>query len=203
MGEPASCAQANSVCLHAEQTHWARRQAAFGDSARIDSFGFVDDMHFRFAFDPLGRVWPKHEALELLAEMLVVYPPPLVLERENVGTDFEYLETNTRYATPGFAFCVHKELAESAGQGMYRMALITSATDGRAAVQRLANTFMRMFRNCTFPTHAVECMRRLGRRVQAKANFSGRRVEAAWRSLAQHPRYARYCHDLVTVWQAQ
>ena len=48
MGEPGSCAQANGVCLHAEQTYHVERERAFGDSARIASSGFVDDLHTRF-----------------------------------------------------------------------------------------------------------------------------------------------------------
>ena len=128
-------------------------------------------------------------------EMEKLYPPPLELEWESLADDFEYLETVTRYATPGYAFCAHKELAASAGRGMYRVARVTSATDSKTAVQRLANTFMRMYANSTFSSHAVECMRRFGRSVQARANYSRAKVDAAWRCLAAHPRYAKLCSE--------
>ena len=191
------------MCLHAEQTYHVERERVFGDSARIASSGFVDDLHTRFAYDPLGRVWPRVEAEAMTTEMSVLYPPPLALEWESRSTEFEYLETVTRYATPCIAFCTHKELPASSGRGMYRVARFTSATDSRVAVQRLANTFMRMFANCTFPVHAVECMRRFGRLVQEKANYSAAKVEGAWRCMSKHPRYALDCRDLEHVWSSQ
>ena len=136
----------------------------------------------------------------MTVEMASLYPKPLALEWESRSTEFEYLETVTRYATPCIAFCTHKELPVSSGRGMYRVARFTSATDSKVAVQRLANTYMRMFANCTFPEHAVECMRRFGRLVQDRANYSAAKVGNAWRCMAQHPRYAADCRWLEHVW---
>jgi hypothetical protein len=80
MGEPASCAQANSVCLDAEQTYMTNRERVRGDSARIASVGFVDDMHFRFAYDRQDLLWTRQEAEDMLVESRTIYPAPLVLE---------------------------------------------------------------------------------------------------------------------------
>jgi hypothetical protein len=80
MGEPSSCAQANSVCLDAEQRFHTARDASHGDSARITTLGFVDDLFFAYAYDRAGRVWSAAEARELLAASCSMYPPPLALE---------------------------------------------------------------------------------------------------------------------------
>ena len=80
MGEPGSCSSANGVCIHGEQTWLAQRELQYGDSARVDTIGFVDDIQFRFAYDVQGRVWPKSEALEMCKQVHNVYPPPLSLE---------------------------------------------------------------------------------------------------------------------------
>ena len=80
MGEPSSCASANGVCLDAEQTYRSKREEQYGDSARISTIGFVDDIQFRFAYDVKGRVWPKAEAVEMCSQVHEVYPPPLSLE---------------------------------------------------------------------------------------------------------------------------
>ena len=80
MGEPGSCASANGVCVHAEQTWLTAREKQFKDSARVCTIGFVDDIHFRFAYDVKGRVWPKSEAVEMCKQIHSVYPAPLALE---------------------------------------------------------------------------------------------------------------------------
>ena len=80
MGEPGSCASANGVCLSAEQAFRDRREQECGDSARISTIGFVDDIQFRFAYDVQGRVWPRAEAEQMCAQVHDVYPPPLSLE---------------------------------------------------------------------------------------------------------------------------
>ena len=80
MGEPGSCAQANGVALHAEQQFVAQRDGCQGDGARVATLGFVDDMHFRFAFDRRGKLWSKESALELAAAAETLYPAPLELE---------------------------------------------------------------------------------------------------------------------------
>ena len=80
MGEPGSCAQANGVALDAEQEFKAQRERDHSDSGRICTLGFVDDMHFRFAYDVRGRAWSKASA-ERMAEMAeTTYPAPLTLE---------------------------------------------------------------------------------------------------------------------------
>ena len=80
MGEPASCAQALSVCLHAEQSFHTTRETAEGDSARDASLGFVDDMQFRYGYELSDRVWTRASARELLEQSRAIYPPPLELE---------------------------------------------------------------------------------------------------------------------------
>ena len=80
MGEPGSCAQANGVAMHAEQMFLARRERDHGDGVRICTLGFVDDMHFRFAYDVRGRIWSRESAEEMAAEAVGLYPPPLSLE---------------------------------------------------------------------------------------------------------------------------
>ena len=80
MGEPGSCAQANGVGLHAEQQFLAERQRCQGDGARVATLGFVDDMHFRFAFDRRGKVWSKASAVQMAVEAEGLYPAPLELE---------------------------------------------------------------------------------------------------------------------------
>ena len=79
MGEP-GCAQANSVCLDAEQRFHVARESAYGDSARIATLGFVDDMLFRYAYDRAGRVWTRAEAVEMLEQSRTMFPAPLSLE---------------------------------------------------------------------------------------------------------------------------
>ena len=80
MGEPSSCAQANGVALHAEQEFKTRRERDHKDGARIATLGFVDDMHYRFAYDKQDRVWCKAEALQMAREAENTYPAPLALE---------------------------------------------------------------------------------------------------------------------------
>ena len=80
MGEPGSCAQANGVALHAEQQFVAERQKCPGDGARVATLGFVDDMHFRFAFDRKGKVWTRASAVQLAEAAETMYPAPLELE---------------------------------------------------------------------------------------------------------------------------
>lgn len=80
MGEPASCAQANSVCMDAEQRFMTERERVAGDSARVATVGFVDDIFPKYAYDREGRIWPRREAEELLAATRSMYPAPLSLE---------------------------------------------------------------------------------------------------------------------------
>ena len=80
MGEPGSCAQANGVALHAEQSYLAQREKEHGDGARVATLGFVDDMQFRFAYDRRGHVWSQASAVRMAAEADAVYPAPLSLE---------------------------------------------------------------------------------------------------------------------------
>ena len=80
MGEPGSCAQANGVALHAEQSFLDQRERKCGDGARVATLGFVDDMQFRFAYDKRGLVWSQESAEQMAAEADAVYPAPLELE---------------------------------------------------------------------------------------------------------------------------
>lgn len=80
MGEPSSCAQAASVCLDAEQNFHVQRERAHGDSSRIASKGFVDDLFFCYAYDRRERVWPRREAEELLRASRDIFPAPLSLK---------------------------------------------------------------------------------------------------------------------------
>ena len=80
MGEPSSCAQANAVAMHAEQTNLDERERDHGDGCRIRTLGFVDDMHFRFAYDTRNRAWTKASAEEMVKAAETLYPSPLTLE---------------------------------------------------------------------------------------------------------------------------
>ena len=80
MGEPASCAQANAVCMHAEQQFHRARERECGDSARIASLAFVDDLQPRVGYDMDDRVWTRRDAEALLDDIRGMYPPPLSLE---------------------------------------------------------------------------------------------------------------------------
>ena len=80
MGEPASCGQANGVCLDAEQTFVEQRAVNVGDDARVCTVGFMDDINFRFMYDLEGRVWTKTTAEQMLRECESLYPLPLSLE---------------------------------------------------------------------------------------------------------------------------
>ena len=80
MGEPASCAQANAVCMHAEQRFHRARERECGDSARIASLAFVDDLQPRVGYDMDDCVWTRQEAEALLDDIRGMYPPPLSLE---------------------------------------------------------------------------------------------------------------------------
>ena len=80
MGEPGSCAQANGVALDAEQEFKAQRERDHSDSGRICTLGFVDDMHFRFAYDVRGRAWSKASAERMAVMAETTYPAPLTLE---------------------------------------------------------------------------------------------------------------------------
>ena len=79
-GSSWGCAQANSVCMDAEQRFHVERERSHGDSARIATLGFVDDLFFAYAYDRAGRVWTKAEAQALLASSNSMFPAPLELE---------------------------------------------------------------------------------------------------------------------------
>ena len=68
------------MCLDAEQRFHVQRELVGGDSARIASLGFVDDLFYRYGHDPKGRVWPRAEAVKMLRESRSMYPAPLTLE---------------------------------------------------------------------------------------------------------------------------
>ena len=110
-----------------------------------------------------------------------------------MGNAFEYLETVTVYATRGFAYTEHKELAASAGRGMYRVARVTSGTDTTSAVQQLANTFMRVRGNGSFDWQNLDAMRAFSERVMGRANYSLAKVQRAWGMLAKHEQHAQFC----------
>ncbi len=68
------------MCLHAEQLFHVAREREAGDSARIGSLGFVDDLQYKYGYDLQDRAWTKQEALDLLESSRTMYPPPLELE---------------------------------------------------------------------------------------------------------------------------
>ena len=78
--ECTDCAQANAVCMHAEQRFHRARERECGDSARIASLAFVDDLQPRVGYDMDDRVWTRQEAEALLDDIRGMYPPPLSLE---------------------------------------------------------------------------------------------------------------------------
>ena len=80
MGEPSSCAQANAVAMNAEQNYLTQRERDHEDGSRVRTLGFVDDMHFRFAYDTQGRIWTKESAQEMSRTAETLYPAPLTLE---------------------------------------------------------------------------------------------------------------------------
>lgn len=73
-------ADGGRVALHAEQKFVTQRDECQGDGARVATLGFVDDMHFRFAFDRCGKLWTKTSAMELAVAAECIYPAPLELE---------------------------------------------------------------------------------------------------------------------------
>jgi hypothetical protein len=80
MGEPGSCAQANGVCLDAEQSFVESRELTVGDSERVCTVGFMDDLHFRLMYDLKGILWTKESAEAMMRECESLYPAPLSLE---------------------------------------------------------------------------------------------------------------------------
>ena len=82
---------------------------------------------------------------------------------------------------------------------MYRVPRVTSATDRRAAIRTLANTFMRVVDNCTHEMHALNSIRRIMLQVRARANFTKAMTKAAWRGLAGNARYAQFAQRWTWV----
>ena len=77
-------------------------------------------------------------------------------------------------------------------RGMYRVPRVTTATDRRAAVRTLANTFMRIVDNCTHEMHAVNSIKLLAKQVQKRANYTKSMTKAAWRGLVDNARYTQF-----------
>ena len=74
------CAQALSVCVQAEQLFHTQRESEVGDSARIASLGFVDDLQFKYAYELSDRGWTRAAARAMLEQSRTLFPPPLTLE---------------------------------------------------------------------------------------------------------------------------
>ena len=106
--------------------------------------------------------------------------------------EFEYLETVTAYVGPGYTYCRHKDVDVTGQRGMYRVPRVTTATDRRAAVRTLANTFMRIVDNCTHEMHAVNSIKLLAKQVQKRANYTRSMTKAAWRGLVDNARYTQF-----------
>lgn len=117
-----------------------------------------------------------------------------------MGDVFKYLETVTVYATPGFAYAEHRTPPLGKERGMYRVARITSGTDGTSAIQYLANEFMRMIANGSFEWQVVDEMAEVAARVMARANFSLTKVRRAWGVLSQSVQHAQFCRRQSARW---
>ena len=90
MGDPLSCAAAQSVCGDAEMRCDARRQArettgrvGGGDAERNLSLAVMDDLFFRVAYVPGAETasqWSAESAEAYITELKGCYPAPLELE---------------------------------------------------------------------------------------------------------------------------
>ena len=90
MGDPLSCAAAQSVCLDAEMCCDARRQertttgrVGGADADRNLSLAVMDDLFFRVAYVPgatEAEEWSAESADAYIEELKGCYPDPLVLE---------------------------------------------------------------------------------------------------------------------------
>ena len=104
---------------------------------------------------------------------------------------FDFLETQTLYATEGLALCRHKRIECETGAPFYRIPRMTAGTDRTAVVRMLANTWMRVIDNCTLECDAVVEIQVLCARVRA-LGYSGAVIVDSWKILSSHLRYAAF-----------
>ena len=107
-------------------------------------------------------------------------------------TRFDFLETQTVYATPGVAYCVHKRLQLEAGDPVFRIPRVTAGTDRVSSVRLLANTWMRIIDNSTYEHQAAAEIVWLAKKVHP-IGYSRNVLVDSWKTLAGHARYVQFC----------
>ena len=93
--------------------------------------------------------------------------------------------------TDGLAVSRHKRIQIEEGQPFYRVPRVTAASDRRAAVRVLANTFMRVVDNSSLESQAVAEIKWLCGQVR-DLGYSKMMMIDSWKSLVGHARYVQF-----------